>query len=70
MLCPYCGEEIGKGFIQSSRMMLWSRKKKKMFFITNPSKGDITIADGINGAYKESFLCKNCKKIIVDLKND
>jgi hypothetical protein len=69
MKCPYCGEEMHKGLVQSGRDIFWSPKKKKIFFIPI-SPDDILIAGGLNGATKESHFCKDCKKIIVDLIND
>ena len=69
MICPYCREEMDKGLVQSSRDIFWSRKKKKMFFMAL-SSDDIPIASGFNGAIKESYFCKNCRKITIDLIND
>lgn len=34
MKCPYCGEEMHQGLVQSGRDIFWSPKKKKMFFYT------------------------------------
>lgn len=70
MLCPYCGEEMDKGVVQSGRKIFWTRNKKKMFWVPNSSKGDITIAGEMNGWTKEANLCKECRKIIIDLIND
>ena len=70
MLCPYCGEEMGKGLVQSARTIFWSRKKKKLFFIPNESEGDVVIAGGANGSIKEAYLCKTCNKVTVDLTKE
>ncbi len=70
MLCPYCGVEMDKGFVQSVRRIFWTRKRKKMFWVPNSSKGDITISGEMNGWAKESYFCKNCKKITIDRIND
>ena len=70
MLCPYCGEEMDKGFVQSARPIFWSVEKKKMFYLPSETKGDISIAKGGNGCVKESYLCRKCKKIIIDIISD
>ncbi|SHE33593.1 hypothetical protein SAMN02745249_00236 [Atopostipes suicloacalis DSM 15692] len=69
MKCPYCEEEMDKGFVQSARNIFWSTEEKKLVFAPGKSD-DIPIASGFNGATKESYFCKNCKKIIIDLIND
>ena len=33
MKCPYCNEEMKKGYIQSARQMFWGEKKHRMSFI-------------------------------------
>ncbi|MDN6731872.1 MAG: PF20097 family protein [Atopostipes suicloacalis] len=69
MKCPYCGEEMAEGFVQSARNIFWSTQKKKVVFA--PSKAeDISIANGFNGASKESYFCRKCKKVIIDIIND
>lgn len=70
MLCPYCGEAMDKGLVQSARDILWAVEKKKMFFLSSESKGDISIAKGGNGSVKESYLCRKCNKIIIDVISD
>lgn len=70
MLCPYCGDEMDKGFVQSVKKIFWTRKWKKIFWIPDSSKDDIIISGDMNGWTKEAYLCKNCKKITIDLVND
>ncbi len=67
MECPYCGDEMDKGVIQSAREIFWSIKKKKVFFISDISNGDVSIAPfGWSGSKAEAYLCKSCKKMIID----
>ncbi|NLX74577.1 MAG: hypothetical protein GXZ13_01820 [Synergistaceae bacterium] len=59
-----------KGLIQSGRTIFWSRKKKKLFFLPDPTLDDIKIAGGMNGCVKEANLCKSCNKIVVDIADE
>jgi len=68
MKCPYCGNEMEIGVVQSAREFFWSYKKNKMFYVANESNGDIQIAKwGLTGCAKEAQLCKSCRKIIMDI---
>lgn len=66
MYCPYCNEEMEKGYIQSPRQKIfWSEEKKKIFII--PSGLDITLSKGIiSTPAVESYICQKCKKIIIE----
>ncbi len=57
---------MDKGIIQSAREIFWSTNKKKLFITSNEGKGDISIANGMNGAVIQGYICKRCRKIILD----
>ena len=70
MFCPYCENEMEKGFIQSPRAIFWSSKEKIVFIGANISKGDIPITKLNDLTSKEAYHCKTCKNIIVTALDD
>lgn len=68
MKCPYCNEEMRRGYIQSARQIFWGKEKHKISFIPNRD-GEFNISDGIlNGATSEANYCEECKKLIIEVK--
>ena len=68
MKCPYCGEEMKKGFIQSQRGIIWSQYKKGLFFNPSKSKGDVAVTYfGLTGTSTDAYLCNSCKKIVINI---
>ena len=66
MICPYCGKEMEKGFLQASRCIFFGEKKHKLSFL--PGKDDLEVAQGTaNGAFAEAYYCDACGKVIVDV---
>lgn len=67
MKCPYCNEEMRKGYIQSAREIFWGQEKHIIFF-TPHSDDEFAISNGfLNGSTTESYYCIKCKKLIVQL---
>ncbi len=67
MICPYCNMNMKKGYLQSARPSLWSDKKKDLFFTVDKSY-DIKVTKGYwTGCYADAWVCRRCKKMIVDL---
>jgi hypothetical protein len=68
MKCPYCNQEMVKGYVQSARPVFWSPEKKKLFF--KPSlQVDFYVSKGFwNGCFGESQYCQYCKKVIISLE--
>lgn len=68
MRCPYCNNEMIKGYIKSSHLFSWGQEKDLM----NPT-GDIKLVNSsvkgmLQGNYKEADYCPECKKIIMSVK--
>ena len=70
MKCPFCGEEMTPGVIQSRDGVYWSREAGPMAALSWLNKDAITLADSgssvFGGAAAEAFNCPRCKKIILD----
>ena len=58
MKCPVCGNEMEKGYIQTGERMSWVRQKHKVSLF--PKDGEVS------GLAFEAFICKSCKKIVLD----
>lgn len=55
MKCPFCGGATERGYIQSSRQIIWSGEKKEGFFLAGD--GDIKITEGtLKPGVAESFF--------------
>ena len=52
MKCPYCGNEMEQGFIQSPQEISWKKGDKRPFLV--------------KGSAVTAFLCRDCKKVIID----
>ncbi|OZV13758.1 hypothetical protein CIW83_02125 [Tissierella sp. P1] len=70
MKCPYCGEEMKRGFIYGDRYSLkWIPEEKDKGLIFQWFARGIKLSDASMNNSVESFCCKNCKKIIIDVEN-
>lgn len=72
MNCPKCNSIMKPGYLQSESPMLWSAKKRKIFFLPDLDDDDVWMdnidgmgAFGISGVHKEAFHCPKCGMIII-----
>lgn len=61
MKCPYCGEEMVKGAIISSRGSSFVSENVDYKIIRLRKKSDIDLSDN-----KEAYRCPKCKIIIIN----
>jgi len=71
MVCPYCNNDMIKGKILGNQIKLkWIPDGQKVSF-TGLTKYDDEIvlknSGGMGRPQTESFMCKQCNKLIVDL---
>ena len=70
MKCPYCNEEMMKGFVYGDRYTLkWLPEKKGLLFGIWAIDG---IKLGTGGVFSarpraEADMCQSCKKILIDM---
>ena len=65
MKCPVCGNEMEKGYIQTGERMSWVRQKHKVSLF--PKDGEVMLGNNVfSGLAFEAFICKSCKKIVLD----
>ncbi len=71
MLCPYCDNEMTPGFIQSQKPMVWKGKMASFPGSGDFAAGSIELSDTtfFKGAYVEAHLCRECRKLIIELEN-
>ena len=68
MVCPYCGKEMEHGCVQSARPVLYSPRKKKVFFTASEPE-EFYLTDGVwNGSFVGADYCKDCKKVVISLE--
>lgn len=68
MICPYCGKEMQKGYLQSARPFFWGTEKHSGFFVAS-DETDVKVSRGFwHGCFAESWYCADCKKLITEVK--
>lgn len=65
MNCPNCNTKMEKGFLQGMRRVAWVKKHHKVSLL--PKQGEILLENNtINDFVFLAWICKECKKIVVD----
>ena len=71
MKCPYCNEEMEKGYIKSSHSIIWGKDESWGFDAGDLRLSDKSVKEFAKGFFKgffvESYRCGKCNKIIVSL---
>lgn len=68
MKCPYCGEDMKLGVIQSPQEINW-KPKKAIIGAAKFNKDAIILSEfSIFGSCVTAFNCDSCKKIIIDYR--
>lgn len=71
MKCPYCNEEMEKGYIRSSHYMFWGKEKELGLDVNDIRLSHRSVKEFAKGFFKgffvESYHCGKCNKIIVSL---
>ena len=68
MKCPFCGNEMLTGVIQSGRQIFFTTTPHKFFFVPDGSSDDEFTLSTHNWTRPTAiaYNCKNCEKVIVD----
>ena len=65
MNCPFCGQEMEQGFVQSGTRILWTKKIHKISLL--PKDGDVLLLKSVlRPSAIPACICKVCKKIVMD----
>lgn len=67
MKCPFCGNEMQSGYLQSGRPFVWS-EGKKVGPVIRKTGPDVVVSEGFwVGCHARSEYCPDCKKIITSV---
>ena len=70
MNCPFCGKEMEPGMLTSPYAMTWWKagKRRKLTVRPRNQEGSILLSkmSFTNGSAVEAFLCRACRKVIID----
>lgn len=62
MKCPFCGEEMSEGYLESGRYFIWKaeddRGKKQEYLLIKSYMG---------GAKLHGHICPYCRKLVLDI---
>jgi|BioPla2DNA2_1021312.scaffolds.fasta_scaffold38914_3 hypothetical protein len=65
MRCPVCNNEMELGFLQGMNRVAWVKKPHRVSL--NPKQGEILLENNtIKDFVFSSWICKECRKILVD----
>ena len=69
MKCPYCGDEMIRGYLMSSRDITFTVDNLTKVFRIKKSD-DLELSKGLAGiSHCEAYRCSSCKKILIDYAN-
>ena len=66
MDCPYCGNEMTKGWVQSARRVIFTTTKKESAFLINHKTDVVLTANNFVAPSCIAYHCSTCKKIVID----
>ena len=66
--CPYCNREMELGYIQCRDSFCWAKKKRFSAALSGLSKTSVKLAASqfFFFFFVEAYLCRACKKIVID----
>lgn len=68
MKCPFCNQEMEKGYMQT-QCATWTKSIHKMLLI--PQEGEVMLYNRrFSYSHYTSYICKSCQKIIIDYANE
>ena len=70
MRCPYCREEMEKGYIKSSQYIHWGKERKLGFIPDDLKLIKRNWMGFFEGHFAEAHYCSRCKKIIMDVEQE
>lgn len=69
MNCPICNHKMEKGYLQSSRGIMWGPRKKRWSFIPNKADEFNVHYGALFGCFADGYYCPDCKKIIIEAED-
>jgi len=69
MQCPYCGNVMEKGMIQSPHELNWRKGEKRKLFgasFLHPDSVVLSEFSYLRGSAVTAWCCRACQKVIID----
>ncbi|MDO4531940.1 MAG: PF20097 family protein [Bacillota bacterium] len=67
MKCPYCQNDMEKGFIQCRDGVTWTPKKQWAAALSSLGKGSVSLENGTgNNRTVFAYRCAACRKVIIE----
>lgn len=68
MKCPYCGNEMKSGVVQSARQIFFTTKPHKNWFIPDTTGKEEILLTSHNWTRPTctAYHCAKCKKVVID----
>lgn len=68
MKCPYCGNEMKSGVVQSARQIYFTTKEHKNWFVPDTTCDDEVLLSFHNWTRPtcDAQYCPSCRKVIID----
>ena len=67
MNCPYCGNEMVNGVVQSAREIFFTTQPRKGWMFFTPCGGDVSLSwHNPTRPTCIAYRCISCKKVILD----
>lgn len=66
MICPWCNQEMEKGFLQSSRAVIFGPEIRESA-LWPPKKGEVKLTKGFwSMPSAAAWHCSKCKRVVVE----
>ena len=71
MECPYCKQEMERGYIQCRDGVTWTPKKQPVKALSFLAKGAVSLRnDGTSSSSTViAYHCKNCKLVLISYQD-
>ena len=66
MNCPYCGNEMTRGWIQSAGRVIFTTTKKEGGFVFKNKSDVVLTTNNFIVPVCIAYLCGTCKKVVID----
>lgn len=66
MKCPFCNEDMEKGFIQSGNFILWTDNPHKISLLPRGEKEFLVVKNYLGGGTIGGYCCRTCKRFILE----
>lgn len=66
-ICPYCGQEMEKGYITTdANAVAWRKEKHESALVLKKSDGIQIAKNHFAACNFEAYCCRSCKKVIIE----